>query len=110
MLSYLFGPGESRFSNALPFAVKVQVFQDERRVQTFKTVTNHEWGISASVASEIYPGVKGDIKANYGGSYQSVEEGTVKYADSNQEGYLIIPPRSTQSWLESAYFTVPSST
>ena len=33
----------SRFSNALPFPIKVMVHQNEPRPVSFRKITNHEW-------------------------------------------------------------------
>lgn len=88
----------SRFSNALPFPIKVMVHQNEPRPVSFRKITNHEWGVTGNASAKISPSIKGDINAKYGGSYETITEGIIKYADENQDGYVVIPSATSLEW------------
>ena len=92
------GNSTSRFSNALPFPIKVQVFQDETRIAKLKEVTKHDVQVKASASYDIPAGPKAEIEAKYGFNYEKVAEGAIKYADADNQGYVIIPPGSSQKW------------
>lgn len=92
------GNSASRFSNALPFPIKVQVFQDETRIAKFREVTNHDLQVKAGASYSIPAGAKAEIQTKYGFKYEKVAEGTVKYADADNQGYVIIPPGCSQKW------------
>ena len=87
----------SRFSNATPFTIKIQVFQDEKRVTKWNEKFHVNNQLNLNVKGAIGPATA-EASNKLEVDYQTMKEGTVYYADPHQTGYLNLPPFSSEKW------------